>query len=61
MFLLKEPAEDDVRRFIDSQKGLPFSYREVGASREDMAPPGYSADRYRVKLGEGKEAYTRAI
>ncbi|MDQ3965427.1 MAG: DUF1990 domain-containing protein [Actinomycetota bacterium] len=61
MFLLKEPAEDDVRRFIDSQKGLPFSYREVGASRKDMAPPGYAADRYRVKLGEGKEAYAQAV
>ncbi len=59
MFMLREPSEAAVRRFISSQKGLPFSYKEVGASREG-APPGYVVDRYRVKLGEGPEAYERA-
>ena len=60
MFLLKEPTEEDARRFIDSQRSLPFSYKGVGASREGVAPPGYVVDRYRVKLGEGPEAYERA-
>ncbi len=59
MFLLEEPADEAARRFIDSQKDLPFSYKEVGASREGVVPPGYAVDRYRVKLGEGSEAYER--
>lgn len=61
MFLFGKPTEEDVRRFIDAQENLPFSYKEVGTSREGVAPPGYVADRYRVDLGEGPEAYARAV
>jgi uncharacterized protein (UPF0548 family) len=60
MFLLSKPSEAAVRRFISSQEDLPFSYREVGASREGVAPSGYVVDRYRMRLGEGPEAYARA-
>lgn len=60
MFLLREPSDDAVRRFLSSQKDLPFSYGEVGASRKDAPPRGYAVDRYRVKLGKGSEAYRRA-
>jgi uncharacterized protein (UPF0548 family) len=60
MFFLKEPSREGIRRSMDSQKSLPFSYTEVGASREGVAPPGYVVDRYRVRLGEGQEAYVRA-
>ncbi len=61
MFFLRKPSEAAVRRFISSQENLPFSYENVGASREGAAPRGYVADRYRVKLGEGPEAYARAV
>lgn len=61
MFFLKGPSRDGIRHSIDSQKSLPFSYTEVGASREGEAPPGYVVDRYRVRLGEGPEAYARAV
>jgi uncharacterized protein (UPF0548 family) len=61
MFLFSKPSEAAVRRFISSQEDLPFSYREVRASRESMAPSGYVVDRYRVKLGEGPEVYARAV
>lgn len=60
MFLLREPSDDAVRRFLCSQKDLPFSYEEVGATREGTSPKGYVVDGYRVKLGEGPEAYERA-
>lgn len=43
------------------QRDPPFSYKEVGASREIGAPLGYAVDRYQVKLGEGAEAYERAV
>ena len=61
MFLLQEPAEERILRFIESQKALPFSYKEVGITCEDKAPSGYVVDRYRVRLGEGPEAYARAV
>ncbi len=61
MFSLRKPSDDLVRRFLSSQGDLPFSHKEVGASREGVAPPDYAVDRYRVKLGEGPEAYERAV
>src|SRR4051794_11346338 len=60
MFRIRKPSDAAVRRFLSSQKDLPFSYGEVGASREGASPKGYVVDRYRVKLGEGPEAYERA-
>lgn len=61
MFLLRKPSGDAIRRFLSSQEVLAFSYKGVGASREGVAPPGYAVDRYRLKLGEGSEAYERAV
>jgi uncharacterized protein (UPF0548 family) len=61
MFLIREPSKVDVRHFLSSQSVLPFSYDEVGASLKGALPKGYAVDRYRVKLGEGEEAYERAI
>jgi uncharacterized protein (UPF0548 family) len=61
MFFLKGPSSEGIRRSINWQKSLPFSYTEVGASREGVAPAGYVVDRYRVRLGEGPEAYSRAV
>ncbi len=60
MFLLKKPTENEIQHSISYQENLPFSYEEVGASREGVAPSGYAVDRYRAKLGEGPEAYARA-
>ena len=60
MFLFEEPSEKAIHRFISSQNDLPFSYEEVGASREGAPPKGYTVDRYHVKLGEGSEVYERA-
>ncbi|PLS85676.1 MAG: DUF1990 domain-containing protein, partial [Actinobacteria bacterium] len=59
MFLLKKPSKPEIERFVSSQRNLPFSYGEVGSTRGE-APKGYVVDRYRVKLGEGEEAYERA-
>jgi uncharacterized protein (UPF0548 family) len=61
LFLFKKPSDDAIWWFLASQEGLSFSYKEVGASREGVAPPGYAVDRYRLKLGEGPEAYERAV
>jgi len=60
MFLLRQPSPEAIRRFISSQRELPFSYPEVGATAGEL-PPGYIVDRNRIKLGTGKETYERAI
>ena len=60
MILLQEPSDARIRRFLDGQRSLPFSYPEVGASR-DGAPPGYPINQYRGRLGAGSETFARAV
>lgn len=60
MILLRKPSETKIRRFLEGQRSLPFSYPEVGASR-DGAPPGYPVNQYRGRLGRGREAYALAV
>ena len=62
MFLFSEPSRQRISRFLDSQRDAPFSYDEVGASRGDAkAPAGYAVDHNRVRLGEGRETFDRAV
>ncbi len=60
MFLLREPSAAAADAFIEAQRGRPFSYAEVGASRV-RAPAGYDVDHNRVRLGQGERAYARAV
>jgi uncharacterized protein (UPF0548 family) len=60
MILLREPSDAQIRRFLDEQHSLPFSYSEVGASR-DGTPPGYPINHHRGRLGAGLETYARAV
>src|SRR5215213_9115921 len=57
---LREPTETQIRLFLEAQRSLPFSYPEVGASR-DGAPPGYPTNRRRGRLGTGDKAFRRAV
>jgi uncharacterized protein (UPF0548 family) len=57
---LRRPSDDEVRRFIAAQSGLPFSYREVGRTRGGAAPDGYPINRIGGSLGEGREAFAAA-
>ena len=65
MFLLTEPSNADVARFISTQQNLPFNYAEVGATRFDPdqsgAPRGYTLDHNRVELGRGADVFERAV
>ena len=61
MFLPRQPSDETIRQFISSQHDLPFTYREVGATRSEAAPPGYKADHNRAKLGDGEDVYLRAV
>jgi uncharacterized protein (UPF0548 family) len=60
VILLRNPSDTRIGRFLDDQRSLPFSYPEVGASR-DGAPPGYPLNQLRGRLGAGPEAFARAV
>jgi uncharacterized protein (UPF0548 family) len=60
MFLLKEPSAEQIREFISSQWERPFTYPEVGASRDGHVQ-GYTIDHNRVKLGAGEATFARAV
>jgi uncharacterized protein (UPF0548 family) len=60
MFLPRKPSEEQIRHFISRQSKLPFSYPEVGASRE-TPPSGYTIDHNRIELGTGQETFERAV
>lgn len=54
-----EPSGTDIENFLASQKDLPFSYKEVGASQTTI-PAGYPINYHRIKLGDGAEIFDRA-
>ena len=63
MFTLTEPSDRDSERFLSDQRGLPFTYADVGATRFDpaAAPRGYTLDHNRIQLGKGSDVYRRAV
>ena len=60
VILLREPSDARIGRFLDDRRSPPFSYPEVGATR-DGAPPGYPVNQLRGRLGVGPEAFARAV
>jgi uncharacterized protein (UPF0548 family) len=64
MFTFSEPTDREIAKYISSQAKLPFSYAEVGATRNNhnaAGPVGYTLDHNRVQLGRGAEVYQRAV
>ncbi|MGH9872642.1 MAG: DUF1990 family protein [Pyrinomonadaceae bacterium] len=61
MFLLRKPSDETIRQFILSQGSLPFSYGEVGATRNQSGTADYTVDHNRIRLGEGDDIYRRAV
>lgn len=61
MFLLTKPANETIRRFLETQKDKAFSYAEVGASMSGSPPAGYNADHNRIRIGSGPDDFQAAI
>ena len=61
MFLLTKPANETIRRFLETQKDKAFSYAEVGASRLGTPLAGYNADHNRIRIGSGPDDFQAAI
>jgi uncharacterized protein (UPF0548 family) len=60
MWSLSRPSLEDVRRHLDAQRGLPFSYRAVGATRDGLEPVGFDHDHNRQLLGTGAASFAAA-
>jgi uncharacterized protein (UPF0548 family) len=60
MFMLREPSDADVAKFIASQRALPYTYAEVGTTNA-TPPAGYNVDHNRIQLGNGEATYQRAV
>ncbi|MFD7707814.1 DUF1990 family protein [Streptomyces sp. NPDC059785] len=39
---------------------MPFTYEDVGATREDRCPPGFNRLHVRSRIGEGEDVFRRA-
>ncbi|MEM1214204.1 MAG: DUF1990 domain-containing protein [Bacteroidota bacterium] len=56
---LSYPSERALAQYLTLKSKLPFSYEEVGATREAF-PAGYQHDRYRFPIGEGEADWKAA-
>jgi uncharacterized protein (UPF0548 family) len=60
MFLLRRPSVDRLRQILADVEGEPFTYDEVGATRNAQLPAGYHHVRERRSLGEGDAVFAAA-
>jgi uncharacterized protein (UPF0548 family) len=60
MFLVREPSDADAAKFVASQRDLPFTYAEVGATNT-TPPAGYTVDHNRIQLGSGEVTFCNAV
>src|SRR3989442_5789084 len=59
VFLRHRPSADEMRRHLERQARLPFSYAPIGGTRGDP-PRGYTVDHNRAVLGTGAGTLRRA-
>lgn len=57
MLRLTRPSLEAVRAHIASQHGLPFTYADVGATRDERDPVGFNHDHNRQHLGAGAAVF----
>jgi uncharacterized protein (UPF0548 family) len=59
MLALRRPAAARIDAFLTAQGERELSYADVGGTRGPL-PPGYWANRCRVRIGTGEAAFARA-
>ena len=62
MFLLTKPSEQQIQRFLETERTLDFSYKEVGATHPNsFSPPkNFTHDHNRILIGEGQATFEKA-
>jgi uncharacterized protein (UPF0548 family) len=60
MFFVTKPTRAKIAALLSAQHEQTFSYPEVGFSREQKSPRGFTVDHNRVQLGTGAAAYELA-
>jgi uncharacterized protein (UPF0548 family) len=60
MFSTSKPTPTAIAAFLATQHDQSLSYPNHGASREQIPPPGFTADHNRIQLGTGPATYDRA-
>jgi uncharacterized protein (UPF0548 family) len=62
MFLLEKPSEKQIQTFLETQRTLNFSYKDVGATHPNQfAPPNnFTHDHNRILLGKGQATFEKA-
>lgn len=61
MFSIGQPSSERIARYLSGKTGLPLTYPELGMTAWQTAPAGYVIDRNRVKLGQGRSTFDRAV
>ncbi len=61
MFFLSKPTEKQIEDLIKDQSDLPFSYKDVGATKNYEPPKGFPINRHRKKLGTGEKIFQNAV
>lgn len=61
LFRITEPSDRDVVEFVNSQRNLPFTYDEVGATNATPPSAGYNVDHNRIQIGTGEAAYKAGV
>lgn len=59
MLSLSKPTYDELSQFLERHRDVPFTYREVEATRRGT-PDGYTCGHQRVCLGSGREVFLKA-
>ncbi len=60
MWSLSRPSIEDVRRHLEAQRGLPYTYEAIGATREATPVAGFDHDHSRQRLGSGAATFAAA-
>lgn len=61
VFLRVKPSNIAIDSFLVRQAKSRFSYPAVGISATGTAPPGYTMDHERIRLGYGEDVWQRAV
>ena len=60
MHSFRKPSAETVRKFLEGQAKLDFTYAPVGATADPSPPADYGLNHTRERIGSGREAFERA-